>query len=240
MISTTCKDCVFKEMSGTSQVGCSLSILDRFKEAGAEISQLEEGSPFLKINRMCMYRRSEWSGEKDIHDDVYIRSNIVVMHDEGNDLERTLLDIYNLDTPRPPKVIVCHTTKNLLEIYNAWSGIFGADRFSCVQIVESLYDGAGCDEAFKRVKNGWVFFIKSGDRVDRDLLNILNHSVNYSMHNHLATTGMVCYMAVAYKYFKGHLGNMHSVLLSSEGATIDWNKIDEDYRLYISGLSSKG
>lgn len=239
MISTTCKDCAFKEMHGKVQTGCCLNVLDRFRQAGTEISRYQdEDSTFYKIDQICMWRRPDWTGG-DIEKDVYIRSNIVVMHDEGDDLGQTLEDIYNLDTPKPPRVIVCHTTKNLLEIYNQWSKKFGTDRFSCVQIVEALYDGAGCDEAFKKAKNGWIFFIKSGDRVDKDTLNVLNHSVNYKMSRHLATTGMVCYMSVAYKYFKGHLGNMHAAILGIDGATVEWKKIDEDYRLFIAGQSPK-
>jgi hypothetical protein len=238
MISTTCKDCVFKEMHGNVQTGCSLLILDRFRDAGEELSRYQdEESTFYKVDRLCMWRRSEWSGG-DIEKDVYIRSNIVVMHDEGDNLEQTLVDIYNLDTPKPPNVIVCHTTKNLLEIYNTWSGIFGVSRFYCVQMIESAYDGSGCDEAFKRSKNGWVFFIKSGDVVDRNMLNALNYSVNYKMSKHIATTGIVSYMAVAYKLLKGNIGNIQETLVGINGATKDWKEIDEDYRLYISGCSS--
>jgi cellulose synthase/poly-beta-1,6-N-acetylglucosamine synthase-like glycosyltransferase len=224
-------------MHGKVQTGCSLNIIDRFKDAGEEISTYQdEESTFYKVDRLCMWRRSEQT--EDIQKDVYIRSNIVVMHDDGHDLDQTLEDIYNLDTPKPPRVIVCHTTKNLLEIYNKWSKRFGSDRFSCVQLIESLYDGSGCDSAFKRSKNGWVFFIKSGDRVDKDMLNALNHSINYKMGKHLATTGIICYMAVAYKYLKGHLGNIHEAIMDIEGATKEWKEIDEDYRLHISRQSS--
>jgi len=234
MISTTCKDCVFKEMHGKVQTGCSLNILDRFKDAGEELSRYQdEEFTFYKVDRLCMWRRSEPT--EDIENDVYIKSNIVVMHDEGDDLDQTLEDIYNLDTPKPPRVIVCHTTKNLLEIYNKWSEKFGPQRFSCIMLVESLYDGSGCDEAFKRSKNGWLFFIKSGDRVDRDMLNALNYSINYKMSKHLATTGIISYMAVAYKLLKGQMGNIHETLLEINGATKDWKEIDEDYRLHISG-----
>lgn len=237
MISTTCKDCVFKEMHGKVQTGCSLNILDRFRDAGEELSRYQdEDSTFYKVDRLCMWRRSEPT--EDIEKDVYIKSNIVVMHDEGDDLDQTLEDIYNLDTPKPPRVIVCHTTKNLLEGYDKWSKKFGPQRFSCIMLVESLYSGSGCDEAFKRSKNGWIFFIKSGDRVDKDMLNALNYSVNYKMSKHLATTGVVSYMAVAYKLLKGQMGNIHETLLEINGATKDWKEIYEDYRLYISGQSS--
>lgn len=238
MISTTCKDCVFKEMHGKMQTGCELGILDKFKSAGIEISKYEdENSVYCKINHLCMWRRSNWSGG-NIEKDVYIRSNVVIMHNDGDNLEQTLADVHNLDALRPPRVIVCHTTKNLMDIYRTWSPKFGTDRFSCVQIIEATYDGSEYDEAFKKSKNGWIFFIKSGDRVDKDMLNVLNYSVNHRMSKHIATTGVECYMAVAYKYFKGHLGNIHAAISQVDGAVVEWDKINEDYRIFAQGQPS--
>lgn len=235
MISTTCKDCVFKEMHGKVQTGCSLSILDRFEDAGAEISTyIDDEYLYKQVNKLCMYRRSSWDYENNIYNEVFIRSNMVVFHNEGDDLDATLTDIFELDTPKPPKVIICHTCKGLLEIYNKWVTKFGAARLSCVLMVESLYEGAIYDEAFKMSKNGWVFFIRSGERVDKDLLKVLNHSVNYDMSQHLATNGIECYMAVAYKYLKGQKGSVKEALSQIDGAIVDWSKIDENYRLYIS------
>ena len=81
MISTTCKDCQFKEMHGKVQTGCSLDIVDLFRDAGTEIStHLDEDRVYFKINGMCMYRRQEWPADKNIHEDVFIRSNIVILH----------------------------------------------------------------------------------------------------------------------------------------------------------------
>lgn len=238
MISTTCKDCVFKEMHGRMQTGCQIGILDKFKAAGISISKYEDGESFYcKIDHLCMWRRSEWDNG-DIEKDVYVRSNIAIMHNEGDNLDQTLEDVYNLDAMRPPRVIVCHTTKNLIDIYRKWSPKFGNERFSCVQIVESMYDGCEYDEAFKKSKNGWIFFLKSGDRVDRDMINVLNYSVNHKMGKHIATTGIECYMAVAYKYFKGQLGNIQEIVSQADGAVVEWGKLDEDYRVFLKTKSS--
>ena len=239
MISTTCKDCQFKEMHGKVQTGCSLDIVDLFRDAGTEIStHLDEDRVYFKINGMCMYRRQEWPADKNIHEDVFIRSNIVILHD-GEDLDQTLSDILVLNTPKPPRIVVCHTTKDLLSIYNKWSPIFGVDKFACVQIIDSLYEDSWYDDAFKKSKNGWVFFIKSGQRVDKDILNVLNHSVNHSMRKHIATSGIECYMSVAYKYLKGQRGSIKQALSEIGGSTVDWKDLDEDYRLYIKRNTAK-
>ena len=233
MISTTCKDCIFKKMDNGEQSDCSLGILDLFDQIGAEITKHSDGGPFYRINRICMWRRSDPGYDSsNIEKDVYVRSNIVIMHTEGDNLSQTLDDVYNLDTLRKPRVIVCHTTKDLLEIYGQWSPKFGEDKFSCVQIVESTYDRSAYDEAFKRTKNGWIFFIKSGDRVDKDMVNALNYSVNHKMGKHIATTGVRCYMSVVYKYLKGHLGNIDDVISGIDGAVVEWGQIYDDYRLY--------
>jgi hypothetical protein len=41
-------------------------------------------------------------------------------------------------------------------------------------------------------------------------------------------------MAIAYKLFHGHLGNIRETLAEIPNATLDWKEIDENYRLYIS------
>lgn len=238
MISTTCKDCVFRRMSGNIQVGCEIGILDKFKEANVEISHYsDDESVFYKVNHLCMWRRSDHN-YGDIEKDVYVRSNIVIMHNEGDNLDQTLEDVYNLDALRKPRVIVCHTTKNLLDIYRRWSPKFGQDKFSCVQIIDTTYGGSEHDEAFKKSKNGWIFFLKSGDRVGKDMINVLNYSVNHKMSKHIATSGIVCYMAVAYKYFGGHLGNIDSAISGIAGAVVEWDKIYDDYRIYSGQKSS--
>jgi len=240
VISTTCKDCVFKEMHGKVQTGCSLGILDRFEEAGAEITlHCDEGVAYKKVDRVCMYRRPDWDWNSNIYDEVFIRSTIVVLHSSGDDLKETLKSVAALDTPKPPNVVVGHTTDNLSEIYKTGTSIISPKRFSCVYMVESTYDGATQDEAFKRCKNGWIFFVKSGTVLDKDTLKVLNHSVNYTMNNNLATTGIECYMALAYKVLHGHRGLMLETLSQIPKAVIGWDKLNEDYRLYIERQSTE-
>lgn len=240
MISTTCAECCFKQMTGNVQTGCSLSILDRFRESGATLSDYEdETGTYSQVNKVCMYRRSEWDYSRDIHDDVFIKSTIVILHNQGDNLKQTLLDIANLDTPKPPNVIVCHTTDNLSEIYRLGTSLIDRKNFSCVHLVESTYDGAIFDEAFKRCKNGWVFFIDSGVTVQKDLLRALNHSVNYQMSGAIAVIGQVeAYMAVAYKVLHGKRGDISATLSTIPNATVSWNDTDEDYRVYTERQSS--
>ena len=235
MISTTCKDCAFKIMHGNVQTGCELGILDRFEDSGATITRFhDDGKTYKQVNKVCVYRRPEWDWTGDIYAETFIRSTIVVIHNEGDDLESTLKSIVSLKTPKPPNVIICHTTNNPSEIHKTGISFVEPKRFSCVYMVSSSYNGSIYDEAFKRCKNGWIFFVPSGQSLDSNTLAAMNHAVNYNMKTHVATTGLESYMAIAYKLFHGHLGHIREALAEIPNATLDWKEIDENYRLYIS------
>lgn len=237
MITTSCSNCVFAEMVGLCQIGCTLGVLQRLEDSGAKVSSHEEdGVTHKRVERVCMYRRYTWDWDKDIYDDVFVRSNFIVLHDKNSnkDLANTLQSIKDLETPKPPKVIVCHTTNNLSEIYELGTSILPKKDFACVQMVEVNYDNAAYDEAFKRVKNGWTFFIQSGARLDKETLCVLNHGVNYDMKTFVGTSGIECYIGTVYKYLHGHQhGSIKDKLLYIDANSVtDWSELDESYRLY--------
>jgi hypothetical protein len=219
-------------MNGKIQTGCSLGVLEKFEESGASITRFNaEDEVYKQVNRVCMYRRPSWDYSGNIYDEVFIKSTIVILHDDG-DLVATLKSIYELDTPKPPDVIICHTSTDFTGVYKIGSDILGKERVSCVYMADLPYDGVSYDECFKRCKNGWIFFIPSGQILSKDTLKILNFSVNERMHNHIGTTGIECYMAVAYKLFRGQKGMIRHALSEIPNATIDWSVISEDYRLH--------
>jgi hypothetical protein len=237
MITTACKGCSFSEMSGNMQIGCSLGVLEKLEESGAKVSSHEDSDgTYKQVERVCMYRRYDWDWNNDIYDEVFIRSNFVVLHTNQRiqDLVDTLNSIKELDTPKPPTVIVCHTTNNLSEVYKIGTSIFPQKNFKCIQMLEINYDNSAYDEGFKRVKNGWTFFITSGDILDKDTLTVLNHAVNHEMKTFVGTSGLECYIGSVYKYLHGNQGGSVKEKLSyiDNEAVVEWSELDESYRLF--------
>jgi hypothetical protein len=102
-------------------------------------------------------------------------------------------------------------------------------------MVDKLYDGIMYDEAFRRAKNGWVFFVDSGKDVDPLFLEKVNLNKNVLLDDFVAVSGEVSgYMAVVYKYCRGNrqssiddkLKEMNARILSSD-------EMERNYRAYI-------
>lgn len=237
MISTACKGCSFCEMSDTIQIGCQLGVLEKLEESGAKVSVHEDADGIYKqVERVCMYRRYDWDWDNDIYDDVFIKSNFVVFQTNNSTkgLLDTLQSIKELDTPKPPAVVVCHTTDNLSEIYKMGISIFPKKDFKCVQMLELNYDNSAYDEGFKRVKNGWTFFIEAGTILDKNTLTVLNHGVNHDMKTFVGTSGLECYIGSVYKYLHGNQGGSVKEKLSYIDSTsvVEWSELNESYRLF--------
>jgi hypothetical protein len=63
-VHTACVDCVFAEVAGQTQTGCSFGRIDAYKQKGAEIIDAydEHNNEFTVINgKICLYKRiKEW------------------------------------------------------------------------------------------------------------------------------------------------------------------------------------
>lgn len=230
MISTTCESCKFRTSSDKVQIGCRLDLLDRFREAGAEITMREsEGLTSFVVNRVCPSRRNmDWEG--DLYTETFIPTTIVVLH-EGPiaNLKQSLYCIKHLSGPKRPRVIVCH--------WDDPEGVAKAVPSDALRIhmIEEAYTNAAYDEAFKRCKNGWVIFTKSGDHLEPETLEILNFAINYRMGTFISVEGLIeAYMAVPYKYLRGQMGGSvkEKIRELGPGSIANWGDLDEDYWLF--------
>ena len=104
------------------------------------------------------------------------------------------------------------------------------NNFTAVYLVESVYDNFIYDEAFKRSKNGWTIFTRSGNTFIPETLEIINYAVNTKMRNFVAIPDIECYMAVIYKYLKGQNGeSIKNKLEFFPDSTVEWRDLCEDY-----------
>lgn len=63
---TACKNCIFSEKVGNTQMGCSYGNIERFKKTNCEIIEAEDGSDnfFVIKNRLCMALRvGSWGSD---------------------------------------------------------------------------------------------------------------------------------------------------------------------------------
>ena len=64
-VHTSCKDCAFSVYSDKTQTGCSAGMLDKYKDAGAEVIEVYDDSDkefFVINNKLCTHHRDkEWA-----------------------------------------------------------------------------------------------------------------------------------------------------------------------------------
>jgi hypothetical protein len=219
-LGTKCNDCVFFEDDE-----CKVYALEAFEEAGASITK-ENGNTV--VDRVCAYKRDDnWSDldkpyedydslEKLI-DEVYISGTIIVIcKNDTSKLDEVLKKINGIKNSHKFKKVIVHlenvqrsSVLSVLEEYDA-------DDYTVMQIFsESISDGqinlrSVADEAFKRAKNGYLYFIDSDKDFDDSVLDDLNSTVNIFMKRLLYVPPvdgeihqMVC-MAPLYKLLKGN------------------------------------
>jgi hypothetical protein len=79
---TSCKECIFAEYDGITQIGCSANRLSAFSE-DLIIPAYDEEKEFFVINRFCnLYRNNKWNnGIADIekaHNEAKINYNVII------------------------------------------------------------------------------------------------------------------------------------------------------------------
>lgn len=237
LIETTCVNCQFKQMHSNVQTGCDIGVLERLKEISVPMStHVVNGNVYAKFPRVCMYRRdANWSGDTDqLVSEVFIPSTFIVIHTGTIDkLHTTLASLLHVETKKPIKVIVCHEDDDLKRVGDITKSYFS--NYECVYMVDKLYDGIMYDEAFRRAKNGWVFFVDSGKVVNKSFLEAVNLNKNVLLDDFIAVSGEVSgYMAVIYKYCRGNRqSSIDQKLKEMNARVLSTEEIYDNYRAYL-------
>jgi len=65
-VKTNCRNCVFAEYDGITQVGCSAGRIEKFKSMDLVTEARDEDKEFFLVNRLCNFFRTEdWESEGD-------------------------------------------------------------------------------------------------------------------------------------------------------------------------------
>jgi hypothetical protein len=221
-------------MDEEKQTGCSLGILDQLSKNGVEILEHEGAKgKFKKFQGVCMYRRAaEWEG--DLLTEVFIPATFVIIHTgEIEKLAKTVESLLKVKAPKSFKTIVCHDTHDLKEIKSTMANL---QNSQCVYLVDKIYKDIMYDEAFKRAKNGWVFFVQSGHKVPEDYLEVVNYTKNSLLHDFVAISGEIeGYMAIIYKALRGCSGTH----IKEKVQAITQKELYENYRNLHRSIKSE-
>lgn len=222
MIETTCENCQFKVMHNNSQTDCELGVLDQLTALKKPIETITiDEKEYKKFKGVCMYRRTkDWDGDiNKLQTEVFIPATFIVIHTgDIKDLEKTIESIRHVKSEKPFKTIVCHDSNNIKQMRETCNGLANC---SFVYMVDKLYKDIMYDEAFRRAKNGWVFFVDSGEVVPCDYLININTNKNIYLLDFVAVTGKINgYMSIIYKWLHGCKGSHIKEKLNNISANV--------------------
>jgi hypothetical protein len=201
MIDTPCKDCCFAQydLDNFTQIGCSLNILDKFRERGSEVLECyDEDKAFYVIKgRICPYKRSaEWvkkhSDENDIKSVIkngthYSFGGTIFLEDsDETKLERTLDSLRNMDR-KFTNVHVFRKTNNVIHPDRIRAMLKGvSDKWKIHNVISDMNQDKLVMQAIKGSKDTFVTLIKCGNLVDPMLVTktrefILDELMQFAM-----------------------------------------------------------
>ena len=192
---SSCKGCHFSSTIGKTQVDCELNKIERFKEAGAEIKDAEDGfEEFYIIDRFCStYRDMTWGENVDdpetqVLKETSIPVNFMILHGKKatiDDLEVTLKDIASQSNkPVSVSVVVQDTSINTFDIRHRTHEYL--DRTDIGFYIITMLDDKSSelemiDEAFQKCVNGYYTVFRSGANVPHGFVKRINKAINIDL-----------------------------------------------------------
>lgn len=244
-LGTNCSECCFLVNSN-----CHLGLHNRFALAGAKISS-QDGN--IMLNRVCQYREKRevpFSELSDLAEEkrnsVYISGTIVIYkttHDtvQLRDCLSKLNLIHNIDKF---KVIICIANPDELNYVIDSSEIKKINpkyKFRFTKTFDlDLY--GSLNEAARKSKNGYTFFIDADKSFPLDFIDRVNTFVNIDLRRfaiiHSNDLHLLTCPAIIFNYLQGFKGNSfyEKVLLACreqqlENMIFKWEDLDDNYTI---------
>ena len=193
-VETSCDKCVFATRIDNVQTGCEL-----YRSEKLGVSTQENG--YFVLDRFCnTYRPEEWLSELSIEEyknrqqvalqEVIPRIGFLILLDSSKpnaieDLRKTIFDIKN-QTLNKTRYVMVVTDK---AEYNQEIQKILVENFDHDETLHHLIKASNIpqnkmlliDECFKHAKNGWIYTTTSGESVDQELIEKINHRINVDM-----------------------------------------------------------
>ena len=191
---SSCKGCHFAHTIGKTQVGCELNKIERFKEAGADVKEAEDGfEEFYIIDRFCStYRDATWAEDADdpetqVLEEISVPVNFILLHGKKatiDDLEVTLKDIAGQSNkPVSVSVVVQDTSIDTFGIRHRTHEYLDRSDigFYITTMINESSELEMIDEAFQKCVNGYYTVFRSGANVPHGFVKRINKAINIDL-----------------------------------------------------------
>ena len=212
-IGTKCSECQFYKNRN-----CSLNLFQFWEEAGAKLEHTDDDTI---IDRVCLYRRTnDWMPELSdeeksiqVYQEVYISGTIVLFNSnrDFNGLKKSLEEINKLEELSRFRVLVCVDEKSeLFEVATIVKQTLLTKDFYVIKVCDVFNPETASDEAFRKAKNGFIFFLDSSKPFDVEIFDIFNTAVNFAFKRVLfvdpgdSTLHKAVCLAPLFKMLKGN------------------------------------
>lgn len=244
-LGTFCKNCTFYDNKNKS---CYLRYVEQFESEGANVQWSDQGPV---IDRVCPARRGlDWcvdltlsEKEQKLKDELNIFGTIILLAEDLDSLENSLQTLKTINNIEKFKIVICHKDEITSADIKSKCEVIDFAEYRCVKCFISN-DIQMYDEAFKRAKNGFTFFLKSSEEIDPLIIDKMNYAINYQLKRILLVEpyreedihGMVV-MSIVHQWLKGNLqANIADKIEAiSEEQNIQapitsWEKLNELYK----------
>ena len=227
-LTTACKNCVFANYIGKTQIDCKLGRIAKFREKGVDIIEAEdlEENEFFVLEAWCnAYREQDWA---DQHEDIIaqVEAEYVILLGNGkseksneesllSDLHKTLEGIKEVEGSPNYVVVVNNSPVPHFDVINkAQESLEDFDiEYKVSNVIESNLTDLECvDLVFANLKNGYYSVLKAGKLpVSNDMINLINTKVNKDLDSIGYIKGNdgisgTTVQAVMHKFLNGNYG----------------------------------
>ncbi len=246
MIKTTCQECIFAIVENEIQTGCSVGVLDKFRDKGL-VRVDERAASFYEVGGVCHLLRKE--PDDNLHSSSYVPCHFVVIHNGVyEDLIKTVQSISEVIQKKPFRLLILlKMSQPQLTKKQRDALPFTTEMTDFVLVNdEILYLNGQIGEACKRVKNGFIFLIDGGELVSSDCANKVNYYYTYVSDSVVGISDGVdsksprCYIAMLLKgYTEEGLLQEVGQNQDRDGLIVRWEEVNEAYRISQERKSGK-
>lgn len=192
---SSCKGCHFADTIGKTQIGCDLNKIERFKDAGAEVIEAQDGfEEFYIIDRFCStYRDATWAksvddAEAQVLKEISVPLNFIILHGKKStidDLEVTLKGVASQSNkPVSVSVVVQDTNINTFDIRHRTHEYLdrtGVGFYIITMLDDQSSELEMIDEAFQKCVNGYYTVFRSGANIPHGFVKRINKAINIDL-----------------------------------------------------------
>jgi len=232
-LTTACKNCVFANYIGKTQIDCKLGRIAKFREKGVDIIEAEdlEENEFFVLEAWCnAYREKDWADEYadligQVYKELVTLLGFVVIFGGGKtkeinteealaDLGKTLEGIKDIDDLPSYIVIVNNSPAQHFDVINkAQEHLEDSDiEYKVSNVLKENLTSLECvDLVFSNFRNGYYSMLEAGKLPKKNMISLINNKVNKDLDSVGYIKGYdgingITVQGVMHKFLNGNYG----------------------------------